>query len=153
MQIGGAARLLRHLRRFPEIIDAYRRAEDSRGLALRYLGVPGQAFPYELILRDGVQFRFESREEIKVFWNIFIRSSYCVDRDDRLILDAGANIDARDYRGRTPFRIAEGSKQSFQFQAYSDTAAFIKSLGADTTLGVPGTVQERMRDIPAVKAP
>ena len=37
-------------------------------------------------------------------------------------------------------------------QAYADTAAFIKSLGADTTFGVPGTVQERMRDIPA-KAP
>lgn len=70
-----------------------------------------------------------------------------------ILVDRGANIDARDYRGRTPFRIAEGSKQSFQFQAYSDTAAFIKSLGADTRLGVPGTVQERMRDIPAVKAP
>ena len=92
MQIDEAARLLRNLRRLPEIIDAYRRAEDWRGLALRYLGVLRQPFPYELILRDGVQFRFESREEIKVFWNIFIRSSYCVDRDDRLILDAGANI-------------------------------------------------------------
>jgi ankyrin repeat protein len=72
----------------------------------------------------------------------------------KILVDRGANINARDYRGRTPFRIAEGSKQSFQFQAYSDTAAFIKSLGADTTLGVPGTVQERMRDIPAAaKAP
>ena len=71
----------------------------------------------------------------------------------KILVDRGANINARDYRGRTAFRIAEGSKQSFQFQAYSDTAAFIKSLGADTTLGVPGTVQERMRDIPAAKAP
>ncbi len=72
----------------------------------------------------------------------------------KILVDRGANINARDFRGRTPFRIAEGSKQSFQFQAYSDTAAFIKSLGADTTLGVPGTVQERMRDIPAAaKAP
>ena len=71
----------------------------------------------------------------------------------KILVDRGANINARDYRGRTPFRIAEGSKQSFQFQAYSDTAAFIKSLGADITLGVPGTVQERMRDIPAAKAP
>jgi ankyrin repeat protein len=71
----------------------------------------------------------------------------------KILVDRGANINARDYRGRTPFRIAEGSKQSFQFQAYSDTAAFIKALGADTSLGVPGTVQERMRDIPAAKAP
>ena len=72
----------------------------------------------------------------------------------KILVDRGANLNAREYRGRTPFRLAEGSKQSFQFQAYSDTAAFIKSLGADTTLGVPGTVQERMRDIPAAaKAP
>ncbi len=67
----------------------------------------------------------------------------------QILVDRGANLNARDYRGRTAFRIAEGSKQSFQFQAYANTAAFIKSLGADTTLGVPGTVQERMRDIPA----
>ena len=72
----------------------------------------------------------------------------------KILVDRGANLNAREYRGRTPFRLAEGSKQSFQFQAYSDTAAYIKSLGADTTLGVPGTVQERMRDIPAAaKAP
>jgi ankyrin repeat protein len=67
----------------------------------------------------------------------------------KILVDRGANINARDYRGRTAFRMAEGSKQSFQFQAYSETAEFIKSLGANTRLGVPGTVQERMRDIPA----
>jgi ankyrin repeat protein len=67
----------------------------------------------------------------------------------KILVDRGANINARDYRGRTAYRIAEGAKQSFQFQAYSETAEFIKSLGADTRLGVPGTVQERMRDIPA----
>jgi ankyrin repeat protein len=61
----------------------------------------------------------------------------------------GANINARDFRGRTPFRIAEGSKQSFQFQAWPETAALFKQLGADIRLGVPGTVQERLRDVPA----
>ena len=71
----------------------------------------------------------------------------------QILVDRGADINARDYRGRTPFRIAEGSKQSFQFQAYADTAAFIKSLGANTRLGVAGTVQERMRDIPAIGQP
>src|SRR2546428_11207120 len=67
----------------------------------------------------------------------------------KILVDRGARIDARDYKGRTAYRLAEGSKQSFQFQAYSETAAFIKSLGANTRLGVPGTVQERMRDIAA----
>ena len=70
----------------------------------------------------------------------------------KILVDRGANINARDYRGRTPYRIAEGSKQSFQFQAYSETAEFMKGLGADTRIGVPGTVQERMRDIPAAGA-
>ncbi len=55
----------------------------------------------------------------------------------------GADIDARDYRGRTPYRLAEGSKQSFQFQAFPDTAELLAELGANTRLGVPGTVQER----------
>jgi ankyrin repeat protein len=61
----------------------------------------------------------------------------------------GANINARDYRGRTAFRIAEGAKQSFQFQAWPETAELFKRLGADTRLGIPGTVQERVRDVPA----
>ena len=64
-----------------------------------------------------------------------------------ILVERGADINARDYRGRTPYRIAEGAKQSFQFQAYPETAEFIKSLGANTRLGVPGTVQERARDL------
>jgi ankyrin repeat protein len=63
------------------------------------------------------------------------------------LVEHGANINARDFRGRTPYRIAEGSKQSFQFQAFPDTAAFLQKLGADTRLGIPGTVQERVRDV------
>ena len=59
------------------------------------------------------------------------------------LVSQGADIDARDFRGRTPFRLAEGSKQSFQFQAFPDTAALLADLGANTRLGVPGTVQER----------
>ena len=55
----------------------------------------------------------------------------------------GAAIDARDYRGRTPYRRAEGSKQSFQFQAFPETAELLAGLGANVRLGVPGTVQER----------
>jgi ankyrin repeat protein len=65
----------------------------------------------------------------------------------QILVERGANIDARDYRGRTPYRLAEGSKQSFQFQAYPETAAFIAKLGANTRLGIPGTVHERLRDV------
>jgi uncharacterized protein len=61
----------------------------------------------------------------------------------------GANINAREYKGRTPYRLAQGSKQSFQFQAYPETAELIKKLGANTRLGVSGDAQERLRDVPA----
>jgi ankyrin repeat protein len=67
----------------------------------------------------------------------------------QILVDRGANINARDFRGRTAYRLAEGSKQSFQFQAWPETAEFIKKLGANTTLSIPGTVQERLRDVPA----
>ena len=70
----------------------------------------------------------------------------------KILVDRGANINARDFRGRTAYRMAEGSKQSFQFQAYPETAEFIKNLGANTKLGVPGTVQERNRDLGAANA-
>jgi ankyrin repeat protein len=59
------------------------------------------------------------------------------------LVEHGANINARDYRGRTPFRIAEGTKQSFQFQDWPETAELLKKLGANTRLGIPGTVHER----------
>ena len=61
----------------------------------------------------------------------------------------GADIDARDFRGRTPYRVAEGTKQSFQFQSWPESAALLERLGANTRLGIPGTVQEKIRDVPA----
>ena len=70
-----------------------------------------------------------------------------------MLVAEGADIDARDFRGRTAFRMAEGAKQSFQFQSWPETAALLARLGADTALGIPGTVQERLRDVPAAAAP
>jgi len=61
----------------------------------------------------------------------------------QILVDNGADIDARDFRGRTAYRLAEGAKQSFQFQAWPETAELLSDLGADIRLGIPGTVQER----------
>lgn len=63
------------------------------------------------------------------------------------LVEHGANINAQDFMERTPYRLAEGSKQTFQFQEWPETAEFIKKLGADTTLGVAGRVQERQREV------
>ena len=62
------------------------------------------------------------------------------------LVEQGADIDARDFQGRTAFRMAEGSKQTFQFQTWPETAEFIRNLGADTSLGVPGNLQERQAE-------
>jgi ankyrin repeat protein len=59
------------------------------------------------------------------------------------LVEHGANINARDYRGRTAFRLAEGAKQSFEFQSWPETAELLRKLGADTRLSIPGLVFER----------
>ena len=69
-----------------------------------------------------------------------------------ILVDRGADINARDFRGRTPYRLAQGSKQSFYFQEFPETAAFLESLGADASLGLAGTVQERLRDVSVEEA-
>ncbi len=68
-----------------------------------------------------------------------------------LVVTHGADVDARDWRGRTAFRLAEGAKQSFHYQAWPEVAALLEALGADTSLGIPGTVQERLRGLVAVR--
>jgi len=58
-------RLLKNLHRLPEIVGAYRHAGDWLDLSLRDLGMASPSFPYDVRLRDGVRFRFESTEEIR----------------------------------------------------------------------------------------
>ncbi len=67
------------------------------------------------------------------------------------LVQHGANINAQDFLGRTAFRMAEGSKQSFQFQEWPETAEFIKKLGADTALGMSGRDQLRLEEREAQK--
>jgi hypothetical protein len=58
------------------------------------------------------------------------------------LVDQGADINARDFRGRTAYRLAQGAQQMFRVQGWPETAEFIKKLGADASLGVDGRVTE-----------
>ena len=69
----------------------------------------------------------------------FTSSNYVV----QLLVDQGAALNAQDFMGRTPFRIAEGTKQAFSFRESPETAQLLRDLGADTSLGVPGHILER----------
>ena len=69
----------------------------------------------------------------------------------RQLVEHGAGIDARDWRGRTPFRLAQGAKQSFHYQEWPEVAVLLAELGADTSLGIPGTIHERLRGLLATQ--
>ncbi|MCY4661173.1 MAG: ankyrin repeat domain-containing protein [Acidobacteria bacterium] len=69
----------------------------------------------------------------------------------RQLVEHSADIDARDWRGRTAFRLAEGAKQSFHYQEWRGVAALLAELGADTSLGIPGTIHERLRGFVAAR--
>jgi len=51
------------------------------------------------------------------------------------LVQRGAKIDAQDFSGRTPYQIAMGAQQGPFFQAWPETAEFLKKLGANTDLG------------------
>ena len=59
------------------------------------------------------------------------------------LAEQGVSIDAQDFRGRTPYRIAEGAKQNFGLIKQPEVAELIKELGADVTLGPSWEVLER----------
>jgi ankyrin repeat protein len=59
------------------------------------------------------------------------------------LVDRRADINARDFRGRTAYRITQGGQQGFRVQAWPDTAALLQKRGADLTLGVDGRTVER----------
>ena len=69
----------------------------------------------------------------------------------QLLVEHGADVDARDWRGRTAYRLAEGAKQSFHYQEWPEVAALLAELGADTRLGIPGTIHERLRGLAATR--
>ena len=65
----------------------------------------------------------------------------------QFLVDHGADIDAQDFRGRTPYRIAEGAQRPLQFHEWPETAAFLETLGADTSLGEPENIGTQQPDL------
>ena len=64
------------------------------------------------------------------------------------LVEQGADINAANFEGQTPFRIAQGAAHmGAQWWAFPETAEVLAKLGADTTLGVSGRVLARRRDI------
>jgi ankyrin repeat protein len=65
------------------------------------------------------------------------------------LVDAGAKLNVQDAEGRTPFRVAEGHLESgLSIEERPQTAALLRQLGADSTLGVDAytLLRERQRN-------
>jgi FkbM family methyltransferase len=75
-----------------ELLSAHQRTPATHKLIASYLHVLGQGFPVEIPLRGGGSIRIFSREEARVFWQIFVRGCYRIWDDCRTIIDAGANV-------------------------------------------------------------
>jgi ankyrin repeat protein len=59
------------------------------------------------------------------------------------LVQRGADINPVDFRGRTPYRVAEGAQQSFRLQSWPETAELLRTLGADVALGTDGRALDR----------
>ena len=111
----------------------------------RGLRSPGAEAAVRVLLEEGADINAVNEADFNALHGAAFRG---LNEVIEYLVAEGADINARDFRGRTAYRMAEGSKQSFQFQAWPETAELLAGLGANTRLGVPGTVQERLRDVP-----
>lgn len=87
-----ALKTMQHLNRVPEILRCQRHTSDWLKLTKAYVGVAAD-LPFDVNLPSG-KFRFCEVSDVATFWQIFYRQIYRVERSDRLIVDAGANIGA-----------------------------------------------------------
>jgi FkbM family methyltransferase len=85
-------RALPNLSRLPEIVACYRETRQWRAVTSAYLGLRSLDYPYKLHLRTGEVLTFEERNDVVIFWLVFVRQHYPVRPSDRLIVDVGANI-------------------------------------------------------------
>ena len=86
------AKAFANLGRWREILRCASLTEQWPRLTAAYLGMPVR-LPFSIALTSG-SFEFREFSDVPTFWQIFFRNVYTVRPDDRLIIDAGANIGA-----------------------------------------------------------
>jgi len=84
-------RILRHIGRAPELFVARRHTPAIGELVKRYLQVGG-SYPFRVPLSGGGSLTLSTPEEVKVFWQIFVRGSYVLPKPCKTILACGANV-------------------------------------------------------------
>lgn len=87
-----AGQLIRHVNRAPELFVAPKLTPAYWQVLTRYLDIGSRSYPFEVPLKNGGSLMLASTEEVKVFWNIFVRRSYVLPARCATILDCGANV-------------------------------------------------------------
>jgi FkbM family methyltransferase len=81
----------RHLQRLPEVVRCMSASADWWRITSNYVGL--SAFtPFEVVLRDGNRYCLEESYDLETLWQIYFHVAYRLERTDRVIIDAGANI-------------------------------------------------------------
>jgi FkbM family methyltransferase len=85
-------KILKSVNRTPEILRCTRETAQWAEISAAYTGLARLPYPHMLRLRGGERIRLEELQDLKAFWQIFLRKVYRVRATDRVILDLGANI-------------------------------------------------------------
>ena len=83
-----------HVNRAPEIVKCALHTPDWFALSLCYIGLGQKKFPLRARFRGDPAFEFRDVADLATWWQIFYRNVYPVEKDDRVVIDAGANIGA-----------------------------------------------------------
>ena len=83
---------LRHVGRAPEVLHCARTFQRWRMLTSAYIGLRSLPVPIDVEARDGLQLHLTEFYDLETLWQIYCRQVYGVRPDDRVIVDAGANI-------------------------------------------------------------
>ena len=78
--------------RLPEVWRCIRRIDDWPAIVPAYVGLRSAPLPLKTHTRAGTALDLEEFYDIETLWQIYCREVYDVRPDDRVIIDAGANI-------------------------------------------------------------
>lgn len=85
---------LGNFHRIPEIVSCVSSSPDWFSIVSAYVGVKPWDYPCRMRLGRGCEAKIYSFEDLTSFWSVWFGDEYRVKRQDRVIVDAGANIGA-----------------------------------------------------------
>jgi FkbM family methyltransferase len=83
---------LRHIARAPEVLRCIQAFDTWSTLVPAYIGFRPMPPRIDARTRSGVAFQLTEFYDVETLWQIYCRQVYAVDPQDRIIIDAGANI-------------------------------------------------------------